>query len=416
MLLTGTGYAAHNACAVTTVAGRDDPADDLPDNPLVPVLKVATSEESASASVLGLLARQKAWSTPGFGCTLADERPDLPEPTAVTANALTDAPAPVADPAVQAALDAAFGTDLDDEARAALGTRAVVVLHDGELVAEQYADGFDATTPQLGWSMTKSVANLVVGRLVQAGDVSLDDDHLRPQWTDVRADITVRDLLGMTSGLAWDETYELGTPITRMLYDEPDMGAFVASQEPAHEPGTYLQYSSGSTTLLCAILAEDHGGANLVRDQVFAPLGLSSAVLEPDAAGTPVCSSYQWATARDWATIGQLALQDGVWEGERLLPEGWMRESTTAVDVAETEEQGYALGWWVNTMPDGSLVHPELPADAYFAEGHDGQSITIVPSRGLVVVRLGFTPEADDRATALAAHLVGIVDATPTLE
>ena len=159
--------------------------------------------------------------------------------------------------------------------------------------------------------------------------------------------------------------------------------------------------------MLCSILNEKTGiGADLPRREVFERLGLSSAVLEPDAAGTPVCSSYMWATPRDWAAVGQFALQDGEWGGEQLLPDGWMEESTTAVDV-ETEDPGYGAGWWVNELPDGSLVEPSLPADAYFAKGHDGQRIIVVPSEELVVVRLGFTPELEDVGDVeLAAELI----------
>ena len=139
-----------------------------------------------------------------------------------------------------------------------------------------------------------------------------------------------------------------------MLYLEHDMGGYAAAQELAHDPGTYRQYSSGSTTLLCSVLAARTGlGANLPRDLLFGPLGLSSAVLEPDAAGTPVCSS------------------------------------------------------WPNQGLDGALVEPGLPADAYFAEGHDGQWTIVVPSRRLVVVRLGFTPTRDDsRGLSTAGRLL----------
>ena len=132
---------------------------------------------------------------------------------------------------MRAALEHAFGTDLPAPDRQELGTRAVVVLKDGKLVAERYAGGFGPTTPQLGWSMAKSVTDLLVGRLVQEGEVSLDDDHLRPEWDgDHGPPSPSRQLLQMTSGLAWDETYALGTPITRMLYLEHDMGAYVASR------------------------------------------------------------------------------------------------------------------------------------------------------------------------------------------
>lgn len=409
MLLTGTGYAAHNACALQAIADRGDPGDDLPDNPLVPVLRTTTEGARTQASILGVLAKKQAWATPGYGCTIAEKRPALPAPTTVSSadNPFATAVAPPIEPEVEAALDHGFGTDLSAANRKALGTRAIVVLKDGKLVAERYADGFDATTPQLGWSITKSVTSLLVGRLVNDGEVSLDDDHLRPEWTDDRASITVRQLLQMTSGLHWDETYSLGTPITKMLYTEPDMGSYAASQELDHAPGSYLQYSSGSTTLLCSVLAEDRGGADFPRRTLFAQLGLASAVLEPDASGTPVCSSYLWATPRDWAAIGQFALADGVWNGTRLLPEGWLADSTRAVAAENNEDPGYATGWWANTRADGTLFAPELPDDAYFGQGHDGQWLLVVPSEKLVVVRLGFTPtERDERVTSMTAELI----------
>ncbi|WP_254431378.1 serine hydrolase [Agromyces sp. Marseille-P2726] len=408
ILLTGTGYAAHNACAVTEVAGRDDPASDLPSNPLVPYLRVDGAGDPTTASLLGALARQRAWFTEGFGCTLARERPDLGAASVIEAgaNPLTDAPPPSPNPALQAAMAGAFGDNLPEGRAENLGTRAVVILEDGELVAERYADGFDAETPQLGWSMSKSVANLLTGVLVEQGVVSLDDDHLRPEWTDDRADITVEQLLRMTSGLEWDETYDLGTPITRMLYLEEDMGSYVASLPLEHEPGTAQEYSSGNTNLLCSVLAERTGlGADLPRQLLLEPLGLTSATFEPDAAGTPVCSSYLWATPRDWAAIGQFALQDGEWRGEQLLPADWMDRSVEILpDIEPTDVPGYGMGWRGNLLPDGNLRWPELPEDTFDASGHDGQKMLVVPSEGLVVVRMGFTPA--ENADASIVQLV----------
>ncbi|UOE44169.1 serine hydrolase domain-containing protein [Agromyces larvae] len=405
MLLTGTGYAAHNACAVNEVAGRDDPASDLPPNPLVPYLRVDGAGDPTNGTLLGVLARQQAWFTEGFGCTLAGDRPDLGEATPIDAdgNPFAEASAPEANPDLEAALDAAFGAGLSAADAAALGTRAVVVAKGGELVAERYADGFDADTPQLGWSMSKSVTDLMVGVLAKQGDVSLDDDRLRPEWTDGRADITVEQLLRMTSGLEWDETYDVGTPITRMLYLEPDMGGFVASLPLEHEPGTVQEYSSGSTTLLCSVLVERTGlGANLPRDTLLGPLGLSSAVFEPDAAGTPVCSSYLWMTPRDWAAIGRFALQNGEWNGEQLLPEDWMARSLEVLPVDATDDPGFGMSWRTNVLPDGTLRWPELPEDTYYAAGHDGQKVLVVPSEDLVVVRMGFTPAYDEDPSVVA--------------
>jgi CubicO group peptidase (beta-lactamase class C family) len=407
LLLTGTGYAAHNACAVRLLADRDDPDADLPPNPLVPYLRDSEGKAQVTGSLLGVLAKQEAHYTEGYGCTLGDEAPDLPAAGPVRPGGLLqDGPS---DPGLDAALDRAFGEDLSASRREDLGTRAVVVVHRGRVVAERYADGFDADTRQLGWSMSKSVTNLLVGRLVAEGQVGVDDDGLRDDWTDGRADITIDQLMRMTSGLEWDETYDLGTPITRMLYLEPDMGGYVASQPLAHEPGAHLQYSSGSTTLLCDVLLDRTGsGAELPREQLFEPLGLTSAVLEPDGAGTPVCSSYLWATPRDWASIGHFALSEGVVDGTRLLPEGWMEQATTPTEAETSEEdQPYGAGWWLNRLPDGTAYDDRLPLDTYEALGHDGQSLAVVPSEDLVVLRMGFTPtDVDDRFEDLVADVV----------
>ncbi|MCA1782677.1 MAG: serine hydrolase domain-containing protein [Dermatophilaceae bacterium] len=414
LLLTGTGYAAHNACALAELSGRSDPATDLPPNPLVPYLRTSTGEDgSVTASVLGMLARQTATPVEGFGCTITDPA-DLParSPIDPAANTLVAQPDRM-DAGLQEAMARAFGEDLEADETAALGTRAVVVLSGGHVVGERYADGFDDQTRQLGWSMAKSVANMLTGRLVEEGVVSLADTGLRPGWTDDRADISIEDLLRMRSGLAWDETYDLGTPITEMLYLEGDMAGFAASQPLGHPIGQYQQYSSGSTNILCSVLLDRaEADAAITDDLLFAPLGLTSPVWETDETGLPVCGSYLWATPRDWAALGQLALDDGVWGGERLLPDGWMQASTTAVTPAESDADAYGMSWWLNARADGSLRFPQLPSDAYWMSGHDGQRVYVVPSADVVVVRMGFSPgvAAEDlRANELVAEVVDIL-------
>lgn len=389
LLLTGTGYAAHNACAVEHIAGRDDAANDLPPNPLVPYLRTTVDDDgSVTSSILGVIARQTAWYTEGHGCTLASKRPDLPAALPVDeSHPFTTAEAPTdVDPELGAAVDATFDADP--------GTRAVVVVHDGEIVAERYAEGFTAETPQLGWSMSKSVTNLLVGRLVAEQGLDIHATDLRDEWADDdRSAITPDHLMRMTGGLAWDETYDLGTPITAMLYLESDMGAFVARQEQERPAGEFFEYSTGSTNLLCSVLAQQTGGdANLPRALLLAPLGLSSAQWEPDAAGTPVCGSYLWATPREWAAIGQFVLDDGTIDGVHYLPDGWTDEATAPTVPDDGDLPGYGAGWWLNDLGDGTLVAPDLPADAYWANGHDGQLLHVVPSEDLVVLRMGFSP------------------------
>lgn len=404
LLVTGTGYAAHNACAITflTDRGTDAHPDDLPDNPLVPLLRtdVDVSEARATSSVLGLFT-QTAWLSDGLGCTLAEDRPDIASPAAVTAAAWPtpdggSGPARGEIAAVEAAVDAAFAeTRPGGES---LGTRAVVVVYEGHLIVERYADGFDADTRQLGWSMAKSVTNAMVGRLIRDGVLEgVDEPAGLAAWDgDDRAVITFDNLLHMASGLQWDETYALGTTITEMLYAAEDMGAFAASQPLSEPVGTFQQYSSGTTNIICDAIAErvDVPASTMAHELVFEPLGMTSAVLEPDASGGPVCSSYLWATPRDWARFGQWFLSDGVWEGERLLPEGWVDYSTAVPDLEVfPDDDGHAAHWWANELPGGSLRFPMMPADTFWASGHDGQRVMIVPSTELVVVRMGFSPD-----------------------
>jgi CubicO group peptidase (beta-lactamase class C family) len=401
-----TGYAAKNACSGQLVAGRGaaSVATDLPSNPLVPLLRVQVDEDAgtARATLLGLWPTT-AWMTEGLGCTLADERPDFAALAPLTSPGGEiewpdgESLAPTANPAVATALsdvlDEAFAED--DPDGLVKGTRAVVVVHGGRIVAERYADGFGGDTPQLGWSMTKSVTNAMAGRLVQAGVVDVSDADLRPEWSgDTRADITVDHLLHMTEGLAFDETYDPDTDVTNMLFRPVDAGGFAADKPLEHDPGTHWEYSSGTTNILCDVLHDASGmGPEMARELIFEPLGMTTAVMEPDASGGLVCSSYLYASPRDWARLGLWFARGGIWDGEQLLPDDWVEYSTTPVDLSSAEP--YGAHWWLNRSPDGSLLLPDVPADTFWAAGHDGQRVIVIPSEDVVIVRIGFTPDLD---------------------
>ena len=170
------------------------------------------------------------------------------------------------------------------------------------------------------------------------------------------------------------------------------MGAYAAAQPLDATPGEVQQYSSGTTNVLCDVLQERTGlGTRLAHELVLEPIGMSSAVLEADADGGLVCSSYLWATPRDWARFGQWWLQEGEWQGRQLLEPSFVEWSTTPVEL-RGEDEGHAAHWWVNRRPDGTVRDPRLPADAYWAAGHDGQRVVVVPSADVVVVRMGFDP------------------------
>lgn len=404
----GTGYYAQAACATRYVLGKYNWDPDIPDHPVAGMITPARNimEHSTSASILGLYTK-RAYDVDNSGCVIADEPPDystsVPD-IGTRAEAIKNigggVPQPTVepdDPARKKELDEAVDKALDAE-----GARAVVIMKQGAVVAEGYADNFDAFTPQLGWSMSKSLANLIAGRLAQQDKTfSINDSHLRPEWDDAddeRADITIDQLMRMTSGLEWNENYDTGGDTPQMLYRESDMAAYAADKPAKHDPGTYQQYSTGSTNLLCNALQEKSGmGIDMAWKLLFKPLGMLSAEMAPDASGNLVCGSYTWATPRDWAKMGQFVANGGEINGEKLLPDGWLKNSTTATKVSERHDPdspAYGAGWWLNKSADGSLFYKDMPEDMIWADGHDGQYTVIIPSKNVVVVRQGFSPDA----------------------
>jgi CubicO group peptidase (beta-lactamase class C family) len=274
-------------------------------------------------------------------------------------------------------------------------TRAVIILFNGQLIAERYADGFTAKTRLSGWSMTKTVTGALIGILVKQGKLYIDAPAPVPEWrniSDPRHSITVTDLLQQRSGLDFEENYSKSSDATRMLFQEADMGGFTASRPLKSQPGSVFYYSSGNSNILSRIIRQTVGDSLYYcfpYQQLFYKLGMYSAVIEPDASGTLVGSSYMYATARDWARFGLLYLNDGVFNKEMILPEGWVAQSTRP---ASTEKQGYGFQIWLNTASDTLIKrYPAAPADMFYADGFESQLIFIIPSKNLVVVRLGLT-------------------------
>jgi CubicO group peptidase (beta-lactamase class C family)/uncharacterized membrane protein YkvA (DUF1232 family) len=393
-----TGFTAKTVCSGVFVSGRTPEAvlaEDIATyrNPaLAPVrVEVDRARGVATARLLGFAERQ-AVHRDGLGCTLAigtsvdalkAAAPQLP-PTPL-APAL-DRAAP--DPALEQALDDAFA---EADGAAPRRTRAVVIVHRGRIAAERYAPGFGPDVPLPGWSMTKSVANALAGVLVGRGAWRLDAPLPVPEWRapgDPRGAITLDQTLRMSTGLAFGEVY--GDPLSDvnvMLWANGDTGAFAAAKALAHPPGTRWHYASGTTNILARAMRDLLGAdyAAFPRRALFAPLGMASAVLEPDAAGTFVGSSFMYATARDWARLGLLFLGDGVWHGERILPAGWARAAATpALPGAR-----FGAHWWLRLKRPGGAAPLPLPGDVFHASGHAGQFVTVVPSRALVIVRLG---------------------------
>ncbi|OOG64765.1 serine hydrolase [Rhodanobacter sp. B04] len=355
---------------------------------------------------------------PAYGCALPLLAPDAATLRAAqemaTPATAPDAPVTSEDPAIVNALGRAFAEPADGPRR---NVHAIVVMHDGRIIAERYADGFDPDTPQLGYSVSKSVVNALFGILVQQGRLSMDMPAAVPGWQspgDPRHRITLDQLSRMVSGLALAEDDSGFDPVSTMLFLKKDMAAYAAHASPRIPPGQQWEYTSGNTLILAGILRDTIGGGapGLIRfahRELFDPLGMRHVLMEFDGAQTLVGSTRIYASARDWARFGQLYLDDGMAGGRRILPEGW-----SAYVSRQTLHSIYGSGFWTNTgtSSDGSHIIAGMPGDAYFASGLNGQRIVIVPSKRLVIVRLGSTVDPPNFDMRGLVHLVNDVAAT----
>lgn len=280
------------------------------------------------------------------------------------------------------------------------GERAWVVVHDGKIAAERYAPGFDKDTRNLNFSMGKSLTSTLIGMLVKDGHLDVKQPAPIEEWRapDARSLVTVENLLHMSGGLdcnsfgAQDPRHFTHDNHHHLVYNEGvDVFRMSSSRGLLYVPGTVYRYRNCDTLVLGRIIREiveaeyDVGYLEFPQRMLFDRIGARSFVLEPDPHGNFVMSGHNYATARDWARVGLLYLQDGVWQGERILPEGWVRYATTPSPA----NRGYGAQWWLATPGDG------LPADAFWASGAEGQQTMVIPSANLVVAMAAFGPSTE---------------------
>ena len=405
-----TGAVAHNVCSKSFVSGLDPQTvfNETTDRAGLRLLRWGLSyrlnraAQPADASLAGLFASHAVFRE-GLGCVLqhgASEPYLLRSDTGALKTPKTPpllgeiaGPAAVepADPRLKAALDHAFEEPPTPPFRR---TKAVVVVHDGRVIAERYAAGIGVDTPLLGFSMTKSVINALLGILTVQGIVTPSFPAPIPEWraaSDPRHEIEVEHLMRMTTGLALDETNSGFDAASQMLYLHDDMAGFAVKASMIAPPGTRWAYSSPTTEILARIIRDAVGGPEqtlaFAWRELFNPLGMRNVTLEFDGAGTLQGSTYMLASARDWARFGLLYLNDGVIGGRRILQDDWVDFSASA-----TLDTDYGAGFWTNRSEHENAkgrVRLGIPRDAFFASGDLGQRIVIIPSQHLVIVRLG---------------------------
>ncbi len=416
-----SGYAAKNLASNTFLVGRDFESISTEDLNFSPIdladTKVNVNSKSAKASVFGLMTRQAVFR-PGLGAVLVNESYDPSKSyrkpnRRFTSNAnsypysiskdrdslLKGVDFNVLNEVVSSAFDLP-GNDVKRQ------TRAVVVLYKNQLIAEQYAPGFDQNTLLLGWSMTKSIQSTMVGVLVDRINFDIYAPAPIPEWEkDERKNITTHNLLQMNSGLEWDEDYNTISDVTRMLFLDSDMTQTQIDKPLAFEPNTHWNYSSGTTNLLSRIIRNQFDSHQAYLDFPYESfidrIGMNSMVLEADLTGNYVGSSYGWATARDWAKFGLLYLNRGNWNGEQIFDESWVDYVT---QPTPTSNGIYGGQFWLNAGGD----YPDLPLNMFSCNGYQGQRISIFPDQDLVVVRLGL---GDEEVFDFQEFHLGILDA-----
>jgi len=406
-----TGYGAKNLCSCMFVGGRTEKSvkdEELADSPLTLGRFTVDEKDSSVTGTVAGLAKRKAIYRKGLGCTLINE---LSEAEVRAQHFVTPTPPvnpdtiawPMGD-LIKDSIPAGVHRDLLQKAvqqafeetnpKKKAGTRAVIVLYDGKLVAEQYAPGYDLHSKMLGWSMSKSITGSLIALLVKEGKLEIEAPAPVPEWaqpTDPRHAITLLNLLQQTSGLDYVENYSKACTATNMLFKKGDLGAYVASLPLKDKPGTLFYYSSGNSNVLSRIIRQTVGEEDyhsFPATALFYKTGMYNTVPEPDASGTFIGSSYTYATARDWARFGLLYYNDGMCNGERILPEGWVKQVRTPV-VSKDGPQEYGLQFWLGKLDEKQPLQPGVPADVFYADGYNDQEVYVIPSKKLVIVRLG---------------------------
>lgn len=297
----------------------------------------------------------------------------------------------------------------------AVRTEILLLARDGKIVFERYTHGFEPQSKHRVWSVSKSFVGAVYGILAQQGRVQLDQkvQDFLPEFKKTAAlkQVTIKHLLQMNSGIAWNESYfnPIVSNVIKMLYGEKkeNMGGYAAliAATESHEalPGEQFKYSSGTSNLLMYLFKQIIGNLNLHNHwpwtHLFEPLGMQHVAWEQDYSGTFVGSSYLFTTARDLARFGQLYLQDGIFDDKRILPPGWVKQSVTPslASAKNNEWYGYGMHFWTNRHADGRVRHKGLPADTFFSLGHNGQILMMIPSKQIVMVRMGHDTQRMDR-------------------
>ena len=393
------GYSAKSMNSSVFLANRTTTFTDSTDNNFSPIHlgtdKVDKASKTSTASVFGLLTR-KAFYREGLGSVLIDDDFDtsikVKTPKRTNPDNTTSFPYGNADQkdTLFSSIDySKLNNTVSNLFSNNTQTRAVVVVHKNQIIAEQYGTGFTKNSRILGWSMTKSIMSTVFGVMQHQGKINIQDKAPILDWqNDDRKNITINDLLHMNSGLEWDENYNEISDVTKMLFLEKNMAKQQAKKEFVGKTNETWNYSSGTSNLLSGVIRSKFNDHQAYLDYWYSDfidkIGMNSMVIETDMWGNYVGSSYAWATPRDWAKFGLLYLNKGSWNGEQLFNKEWVNYITTPTNGSNGTYGGH---FWLNAKGQ----FPDVPKNMFYASGYQGQFVFVFPDQDLVVARMGLS-------------------------
>ncbi len=414
------GYTAKCACTQYYENGRslsDIEAEDFNLSALgLAHLVTDEQQKTVTSSVLGMRSRTAIYKQ-GLGCQLLQGKDDyqisLSDKPNIILNDTMDYPygsrvtSTIPHNVNIERLTEIIDHEFDNEGQlSSQKTRSILVVYKDTIILDVNQNGFTSDTPQIGWSMTKSWLNALIGIQVFDGQMALTDHELFDHWTDERSSITLDHLLTMTSGIDWQEVYSTVADATEMLYMTEDIVTAANDNPSKYLPGSHWYYSSGTSNMLSGLLRNQFEHVNEYLEYpykaMFEKLGMSNSFMEIDESGNYIGSSYGYASTKDWARFGSLYLHNGIWNGERLLPEGWVDYSTTEV---RSSEGRYGAHFWLNKR---GVAFSDAPFDTYSANGYNGQKTIIIPSKDLVIVRLGLNSDYD--FNSLISSVINAID------
>ncbi len=414
-----SGMGAKILCSARYVSGFSEQQafDDLRQySPMLEYLDIEYHPEkkSVTASLFGLSSATAVY-LPGIGC--AGQYPEFDQRNTLQTRVL-----PVFNSrwphgnrveTIHAQMQVLTERLLQQDNSEGLNTRALLVAHKGQIIAEAYGQNAGPETPLLGWSMAKSLTSVMIGNLELRGLLAVENTPEFPEWEDdERSSIRIDHLLTMTDGVDFSEKYDPGEDATAMLFTEPSASAYVLKKPLLYTAGSTFNYSSGTANLLSRIYFERSGGTvqsnyDSFIKHIAVPLSFQHSIFEIDASGVFVGSSYLYASARDWARIGQMMLNKGVLNGHRIISAEWVARSTQP--NTSQNEPAYGYQWWLNQGAE-QLRWPDLPEDSYAAQGNRQQNLMVIPSAELLIVRLGWTSGAYPLNQRFAQIVAAVVE------